>query len=48
MYLGGWLNLEMVLCEIDCELEFMNLLCFVDIIYIDYFFKKNVRLGDKL
>lgn len=24
VHLGGWLNLEMALCEIDCELEFMN------------------------
>lgn len=42
-YLGGWLNLEMVTCEIDCELEFINLLFFVDINYIDYFFNKNLR-----
>lgn len=42
-YLGGWLNLEMVTCKIDCELEFINLLFFVDINYIDYFFNKNLR-----
>lgn len=47
VHLGGWLNPEMALCEIDCELEFMNPLCSADTTYIDYSLKKNVRLGDK-
>lgn len=42
VYLGGWLNLEMVLCEIDCELEFMNPLYSTDTTSIDYSLEKNV------
>lgn len=33
----------MVLCEIDCELEFTNSLCLADMTYIDYSLKKNLR-----
>lgn len=33
----------MVLCEIDCELEFMNPLYLADMTYIDYSLKKNLR-----
>lgn len=34
----------MVLCEIDCELEFMNLLYSADTTYIDYSLKKSVGI----
>ena len=40
---GGWLNLQIVLCETDCELEFMNPLYSSDMTDIYYSLKKTSR-----
>lgn len=37
----------MVLCEIDCELEFTDPLYFADMTYTDYSLKKDVRKIEK-
>ena len=37
----------MVLCEIDCELEFRDPLYFENMTYTDYSLKKNIRKIEK-